>query len=93
MCWGTSGSMMGRVGMPWFITGKKAREIPPIIFARMYLSEAKKTLDIFPVLENWVDSRYDGAIRLLKLAGFHIDEPKHIGKSTVSFCRFHKGLI
>lgn len=87
-CWGVSGSMLGLVGVPWLCTGRKAREISPLVFSRIYRTEARKMFDAYPVLENWCDNRYVGAIRMLKIAGFSLDEPQEFGKLKRMFRRF-----
>lgn len=89
-CWGCAGSLMGIVGTPWFITAKKAREVDPVIFAKLYRREVREMLKIFAVLENYVDSSYIGAVKMLKLTGFHLDEPIEVGKMKRLYQRYWK---
>lgn len=88
--WGVEGSMMGSVGIPWLVTSAKAREVSPHIFAQIYRHEVRKMLEMYPVLVNYVDARYDGAVRMLKVAGFCIDEPAPLGKLRRMYRRFMK---
>lgn len=91
-CWGVTGAPMGLVGQPYLITGNLINKLSPLIFARLYKKEVETMLKIFPVLENYVDARYEGAIRLLKLAGFEIGEPVELGLNKSMFCKFSKRI-
>jgi hypothetical protein len=73
--WGVIGTPLSMTGIPYFITGTDAVRLSPVRFARLYTSEAKIMNDIFPVLENYVDASYTGAVKLLKLAGFTLEGP------------------
>ncbi len=89
-CWGVEGGMMGGVGVPWLVTSRKAREISPHIFARIYRAEVRKMLEMYDTLVNYVDARYDGAVRMLQVAGFSVDEPKPLYKLRRMYRRFMK---
>lgn len=84
--WGVGGVYMGKNGKPWLLTSTEVDRISPLRFARIYQQEVYKMLDLFPRLENFVDSRYNKAIRLLKIIGFDIGEPEKIGNGM--FCKF-----
>jgi hypothetical protein len=86
--WGVMGSLMGDVGTVWLITSPKARETSPHKFAAIYKEEVRKMLEIYPVLCNMVDDRYIGAKRMLRIAGFKMDEPQPIGKFNRMFRKF-----
>jgi hypothetical protein len=47
-----------------------------------------RTLDAFPLLENWVDVRNTAAIRWLKAIGFKFDGPAPHGVEGLPFMRF-----
>ncbi len=86
--WGVGGEMLGSVGRPYLLTSAACERVHPIRFARIYFDEAREMLRMFPRLENWVDSRYSGAVRLLRLAGFTLDDPVPVGRSGEMFRRF-----
>ncbi len=88
--WGVVGGILGVSGSVWLLTGPKIRQMSPIRVARIYRNEVKELLDTYQVIENLVDSRYIGAIRLLKIAGFSFDDPVPLGKFQSSFIRFYK---
>lgn len=85
-CWGVSGTPLSLVGRPWLVTTDKVYDIPPIKFAKIYKKEALNMLRLFPVLENYVDARYLGAVRMLEIAGFVLKE--QVVFNTVPFIRF-----
>lgn len=84
--WGVYGSFLGLTGIPYFLTGTEINKLHPIRFARIYKDEVQEMKKIFPVLENYVDARYKGAIRMLKIAGFTVSEPIKINRND--FCMF-----
>lgn len=88
--WGVVGGLLGVSGVAWLLTGPKVREMSPIRVARLYRNEVRELLENYEVIENLVDSRYIGAIRLLKIAGFSFDDPMLVGKFKSSFIRVHK---
>lgn len=88
--WGVVGGILGASGAIWLLTGPKVRQLSPIMVARLYRNEVRELLETYQVIENLVDSRYIGAIRLLKIAGFSFDDPIPVGKFKSSFMRFYK---
>ena len=76
--WGLHGELLGSVGYPYLITGTKVEKISPLNFARVYIKEVQVMRNLFPVLENFVDASYEGAIKMLKLAGFTLTGPYQI---------------
>ena len=82
-CWGTSGVFMGNAGTPWLITSPEIKRVSPLRVAREYQKEVAEMLNIFPRLENYVDSSYSAAIRLLEIVGFTIEEPETLRGSNV----------
>ncbi len=78
-CWGLQGIFMGKTGVPWLMTAPEVYNISPLRFARIYQQQVLEMLKIFPRLENYVDSEYSAAIRLLEIVGFTIEEPKKRG--------------
>ena len=88
--WGVEGSVMGGVGVVWFITAKKAREVSPHRFRSIYVGEVRKMLEIYDTLVNCVAVEYDGAVRMLKIAGFNLDEPQPLGRLRRMYSKFSK---
>lgn len=83
-CWGVGGVYGGQVGEPWLLTSGEVLKVSPLTFSRIYRQEAEKMLQLFPRLENWVDSNYGSAVRLLKISGFTVDEPQKLGNGMFS---------
>jgi hypothetical protein len=85
---GCAGIMMGLVGQPYLITSSAAREVSPIVFSRIYRKEVREMLKLFPSLENLVDSRYTRSVKMLRFAGFAIEEPKKLFSMEVLFHKY-----
>lgn len=89
--WGVIGSFIGMTGLAWFVTGPKAREVSPLYFAQLYRREVRKMLEIFPRLENrTVDSTYNGAVKMLQIAGFKPGEAYPVGPEGRLYRLFYK---
>lgn len=85
--WGLSGTILGQVGHPWLLTSTEVNKAP-IGMAGVYRREVRKMLELYPMLENWCDSRYTKSLRLLELAGFKVEAPEPYGPNNFLFCRF-----
>jgi len=83
--WGVVGTPLGLVGQPYLITGTECDGVSPIAFAKVYLKELQAMARIFPILENYVDAEYTGAVGMLELAGFNLTE-----ETTFHGHRFYK---
>lgn len=79
--WGVAGTPLGFTGRPYLITGTEVDKISPIKFARIYLEEVKKMRKLFPILENYVDASYLGAVRMLRIAGFKFNRTLSLGEN------------
>lgn len=89
---GVSGSPLGMVGYPYLITSKDVLNISPIKFSRIYKQQVEVMKNLYPYLENYVDASYEGACRMLSIAGFELTGPVSVNGSD--FYRFHmKGNI
>ncbi len=84
--WGVHGTFLGKTGVVWLLTSPDVKKISPLKFARIYQQEVLEMLTKFQKLENYVDSAYDSATRLLEIIGFELEEPEKIG--TGMFRRF-----
>jgi hypothetical protein len=85
--WGLCGDMLSDVADPWLVTGK-AIERAPISFVKIARGWIAEALQIKPRLENYVHADYTEAVRLLKVLGFHLDEPAPLGPRRALFRRF-----
>lgn len=89
--WGLWGTVLGQTGNPWLLTSTEV-DRAPLHLASTYRREVKKMLTIYPMLENWCDSRYTKSLKLLKLVGFKVEAPAPFGPKGALFCRFHMGF-
>jgi len=78
--WGCSGNLVSKEGRVWLLTSPAVRKVSPLKFARRYQQQVYNMLDIFSVLENYVDASYSNAIRLLEIIGFTVESPQLIGQ-------------
>lgn len=74
--WGICGTPLSLVGRPYLVTSNTVSEMNPLKFARVYAKEVQTMASLFPVLENYVDAKYDEAVRLLKIVGFELTPQK-----------------
>lgn len=86
--WGVAGTPLSLVGHPYLLTGNYFTNLSPLKFIRTYKLEVEYMKQLFPVLENYVDASYKGAIRVLELVGFKLDEPILVGPRNTPFRRF-----
>lgn len=89
--WGLGGTPMGHVGQPWLLTTAAVNRVSPLQFVRIYQQEVETMRGLFPVLVNWVDARYNAAIRLLDIIGFQLGDPQNLGVNNEMFIRFSMG--
>lgn len=88
-CWGVCGSPLHEIGQPWLMTTDQVYKISPLKFAKIYQREVRRMLRIFSKLENYVDSKYPSAVRLLDIIGFTI-EPAEPYLNGAMFHKFWK---
>ena len=86
--WGIAGTPLSKTGQPWLITGEGVNKISPIKFARLYKEQVQDMKAYFDVLSNYVDAEYEGAVRMLKIAGFTLSEPFPLGPQKSMFRLF-----
>lgn len=86
--WGVCGEILSGKGVPWLVTTKILERAPVSVFLRHYRNETRDMLRLFQFLENHVDVRYTSAVRMLRLAGFQVDEPQPIGRRGSLLARF-----
>lgn len=87
--WGLAGTYLGPAGYPWLALAPSVEKYPFKVVFR-YRQELKEMLQLFPVLIEDVDVRNVKSVRLLKLMGFIMSEPKPIGKNGELFMRAEK---
>lgn len=80
--WGIAGNVLSDTGVPFLLTGTEVYKVSPMAFSRIYLRELSEMKQYFPRLENYVDSTYTGAVKMLKIAGFSLDEPFKAGDGS-----------
>ena len=85
--WGVGGSPLGRIGRPWLLTSP-AIEKARFAIVRVGRDEVGKMLGIYPEMRGFVDSRYAGALGLLRLLGFDLSEPVPFGPLRAPFCQY-----
>jgi len=84
-------SVIGNHACIWMLTGDPIADIAPITFVRESRQIINRFLDLYPVLENWVDTRYTQAIKWLTLCGAHFDETREFGPERIAFRHFTIG--
>lgn len=87
--WGIGGDLFGDLGRPYLITGPAVEIISPFQFSKIYKKEVQSMRTFFPLLENYVDASYEGAIRMLKIAGFELTGPLDLGPQNKPFYKFY----
>lgn len=85
--WGVGGCPLGRVGRPWLLTSPAVEKVR-LAFVREARAEVGKMLIIFPEMRGFVDSRYQGALRLLQTLGFDLSEPLPFGPLGAPFRQY-----
>lgn len=83
--WGVFGVPMGVTGQPYLLTSPLVKNLEVKEFVRIYKNEVQQMKKLFPVLENYVDASYQGAVRMLKIAGFSLESVTLNGKSFYKF--------
>lgn len=80
-------SMLTDTAVPWCVgtVGLLRRGKALSKFGRKY---CRRTLDAFPILENYVDVRNTAAIRWLQTIGFTFERPAPFGDGGLPFMRF-----
>ncbi|MDR2427195.1 MAG: hypothetical protein LBD46_08480 [Endomicrobium sp.] len=74
----------------WMLTTNEIENVNVKAFIKASRYWINKTLGIYPLLYNWVDSRHIKSIKWLKLCGAYIDfeNPIKCGKDEVAFYYF-----
>lgn len=84
-------SPLSDLGVPWLHTSAAVERIP-VSFVKI----AKAELALMCVnrrrLESFVAADYPQAVKLLRILGFTVEQPKPIGANGAPFCRFHVGF-
>lgn len=83
--WGVFGVPMGITGQPYLLTSPLVKDIPVREFVSVYKNEVRQMKKLFPVLENYVDASYEGAVRMLRITGFSLEPVTLNDKSFYKF--------
>lgn len=87
-----SASTMSGTGIPWLLSSELVNRhwLPFLKYYRPFLAQMRSD---FPTLTNWVDCRYEAAIRWLRWMGFEIMPPAPHGPFDMLHHRFEmRGL-
>jgi len=77
------------VGIPWLL-GAKGMDKHKVFFVRRSKKYLAEMLELFPVLENWVDARNTSSIQWLAWIGFALSEVQpFFGIQRLPFIRFN----
>lgn len=85
MIFGCSQNVLSDRGEVWALGTDNCTNHPRemLVYGRSVL---RMMLDIFPVLENWCDARYEKSLRWLRKIGFTVGEPEPFGAKGALFC-------
>lgn len=76
---GIAGVILGEIGRPWICMTPETQDHPFRVAFR-FRRELKKMLDMFPILEDYIEETNKKGIRFLELMDFQIDKnPTPIG--------------
>ena len=82
-----SAGLLGGVGRPWMV-GTDHLDRHALLFLKRCRKVVAEMVALFPILENYVDSRNVRAIQWLKWLGFKMDEAMPVGVLGIPFIRF-----
>ena len=85
--WGLRAAILSETGQPWLVTAPVIETLP-VSFIREAKREVAALLALKPRLEDYVIADYRGAVRLLEVLGFELDEPVPYGRKGAMFRRF-----
>lgn len=77
-------SLMSDVASPWLLTTNENKNRPRHLLKWTKLV-VKRWSTMWPVLENYVDNRYDASLRWAKWAGFTVHDPQPYGPFGLPF--------
>jgi hypothetical protein len=78
----------GRVGQMWFLTGTPFLSTPRP-FLRVARRAVARMLELYPMVWNLIDARYEGALRLARSMGAELSSPVAYGPHGMNFVPFH----
>lgn len=70
---GISGVMLSEIGRPWICMTPETQKHPFRVAFR-FRQELKKMLNIFPILEDYIEETNENGIRFLELMNFHVSK-------------------
>lgn len=80
-------SLLTGSGRPWML-GTEVLDRYPVSLVKGVRRYIRRMLELYPRLENWVDSRNTRHVTLLRQLGFRIDPPVPFGPQGIPFHRF-----
>jgi hypothetical protein len=80
--------LLGERACVWLLTGEGINKIPLtfVKLSRLYIAEF---LELYPVLDNWVDARYTASIKWLEMCGAVFDKVGITKPGNVVFRHFY----
>lgn len=86
LIFGCSQGVLSDCGEVWALGTDKCSRYPRemLLYGRRKLREM---LEIYPVLENHCDARYEAALRWLPRIGFTVGKPEPYGMNNAPFCK------
>jgi hypothetical protein len=85
-------TVIGGLGRPWMV-GTDMLDKHQMVFLRRCREYVDFMLQMYPVLENYVDARNVQAVKWLMWLGFSFSEPELMGPFSLPFCRFEKRSV
>lgn len=79
--------LLGERASVWLLTGEGINKIP-IAFVKLSIYYIAKFLELYPVLDNWIDERYTAGIRWLEMCGAVFDKAGIVKPGNVVFRHF-----
>jgi hypothetical protein len=70
-------TILGETAVVWLLTAPEVEQIK-FTFVKLSKRHVKLFLEQYPILENWVDSRYTQAIKWLELLGAKFDLEQNV---------------
>jgi hypothetical protein len=84
--WGLGGGLLAGEAEAWLLTTAAVEKLP-MAFAKEGRKAALQMIELRSSIFGHVAANYTKAIRLMKILGFTIDEPKPFGPNDTLFCR------
>lgn len=78
------GSIIGGRACVWLLTGEACDRIP-VTFLKLSRKMISRFLELYPVMENWIDARYERAVKWARLCGAEVEDAAPWGAEGLPF--------